>query len=230
MWVYVPANDAAGAEAPLLVVQDGGGYRNGVTRTLDNLIAQHRVPAMVAVMINPGPGRERSAEYDGVSAKYADFVDDEALPRAASEANVKFTHDPTRRAAFGTSSGGAAAFTMAWFRTDRYRRVVTYSGSFTALHPTPDAPHGASEYAEHLVPAAPAKPIRVTVEAGEHDIGVNRPEASHLNWPLANRRLAAALEAKGYAYRFAFALGAKHVDRRMIDQQLPSDLTWAWQD
>ena len=229
-WVYVPAGYVAGTAAPLLVVQDGGNYRAVVTRTLDNLIAQHRVPPMAAVMVNPGPGRERSLEYDAVSAKYADFVDDEVLPRAAAEGNVTFTTDPTKRAAFGTSSGGAAAFTMAWFRTDRYRRVVTYSGSFTALHPTPDAPHGAWEYGEHLVPTTPMKPIRVTLQVGDHDVGADRPESSHLNWEQSDRRLAAALAAKGYAYRFAFAVGAKHVDRRMIDQQLPGDLTWAWQE
>ena len=56
------------------------------------------------------------------------------------------------------------------------------------------------------------------------------PESSHRNGGQADRRLAAALAAKGYPYGFAFAVGAKHVDRRMIDQQLPADLTWAWQE
>ena len=230
VWVYVPAGYVEGAEAPLLVVQDGNNYHDVVTRTLDNLIAQHRVPAMVAVMVKPGPGRERSLEYDAVSATYGDFVEDEVLPKVAADYHVKFTADPDRRASFGTSSGGAAAFTMAWFRPDRYHRVITYSGSFTQLHPTADAPHGAWEYAEHLIPAAAAKPIRVTLEVGDQDVGAGKPEASHLNWELADRAMAAALKAKGYHYRFEFAKGAKHVDRKVVDQTLPANLEWAWKD
>ena len=230
VWVYVPAGYVEGTGAPLLVVQDGRNYKDVVTRTLDNLIAQHRVPAMVAVMINPGPGRERSLEYDAVSAAYADFVEDEVLPKVAADYKVKFTADPDRRAAFGTSSGGAAAFTMAWFRTNRYHRVVTYSGSFTQLHPTADAPHGAWEYAEHLIPAAAAKPIRVTLQVGDQDLnwGAGKPAASHLNWEQSDRAMAAALKAKGYHYRFEFSNGAKHVDPKVIDQTLPSNLEWAW--
>jgi len=48
---------------------------------LDNMIADHRLPVMVAVMIQNG-GAERSMEYDTVSAKYGDFVEAEVLPRA----------------------------------------------------------------------------------------------------------------------------------------------------
>ena len=38
-------------EAPLMVVQDGRDYATRVALALDTLIARHRVPAMVAVMI-----------------------------------------------------------------------------------------------------------------------------------------------------------------------------------
>ena len=34
---------------------------------------------------------------------------------------------------YGGSSGGAMALTMAWFRTERYHRVLSYSGTFVDL-------------------------------------------------------------------------------------------------
>jgi len=55
---------------------------------------------------------------------------DEILSRAEKETGVKLTSDPEGRMTYGGSSGGAMALTMAWFRTDRYHRVLSYSGHF----------------------------------------------------------------------------------------------------
>src|SRR5438552_377995 len=49
--VYIPAGYKPGTETPFMVVQDGRDYAVRVALALDTLIAQHRVPAMVAVMI-----------------------------------------------------------------------------------------------------------------------------------------------------------------------------------
>ena len=80
---------------------------------LDNMIADHRLPVMIA-----NGGAERSMEYDTVSVKYADYVEGEVLPRAEKEAKVKLTKDPEGRMTFGGSSGGAVSFTMAWFKPE----------------------------------------------------------------------------------------------------------------
>ena len=66
------------------------------------------------------------------------------------------------------------------------------------------------------------------MEVGEKDNGAKRDEASLHNWVLANRRMAAALKAKGYQYRFVFAKGAGHVDGRVTRQTLPAALEWVW--
>src|SRR3954452_20485228 len=69
--VYVPAQYVAGSAAPLIVVQDGMGYRKTLPPILDNLIHERRLPAMVAIMISSGggdgKGSERGLEYDTVS-------------------------------------------------------------------------------------------------------------------------------------------------------------------
>ncbi len=233
--VYVPPQYVPGTPAPFLVVQDGLGYRDVVTRALDMLIGQRRLPALVAVFINSGggdaQGSERGLEYDTLSDAYARFVEGEVLPRIAKDYQVTFTADPDGRAAMGGSSGGAAAFTMAWFRPDLYRRVLSYSGTYVNQQSPENAatPHGAWEYHEHLIPQAPRKSLRVWLEVGEHDLGADRAEASLHNWVLANQRMAAALKAKDYPYRYVFAQGAGHVDGRVTRQTLPGALEWLWQ-
>jgi iron(III)-enterobactin esterase len=88
---------------------------------LDNLIAEKRVPVMIAVSIGngsgDGQGSQRGLEYDTMSGLYAQFVETEVLPLVEKNYNVKLTKDPDGRATMGCSSGGSAAMAMAWYRT-----------------------------------------------------------------------------------------------------------------
>ena len=233
--VYIPKQYVPGTPAPFIVVQDGMGYTNRLPVILDNMIHEHRVPVMIAVMINSGggdaQGSERGLEYDTLSDKYTTSIETEVLPRIAKDYNVTFTKDPEGRATMGCSSGAAAAFTMAWFRPDLYRRVLSYSGTYVNQQSpeNPESPHGAWEYHENLIPKSAAKPLRIWLQVGEQDLGNQRDEASLHNWVMANRRMAAALKAKGYQYRFVFSLGARHCDGRVKDQTLPEALEWLWQ-
>ena len=43
-------------------------------------------------------------------------------------------------------------------------------------------------------------------------------------------RMAAALQAKGYDYRYVVAENAAHVDGNVIAQTLPGALEWLWRD
>jgi enterochelin esterase-like enzyme len=220
----------------LLLTHDAMGARNDQLPTiLDNLIAAHRVPAMVAVMVASGGGdargSERGLEYDTVSGRFAEFIEAEVLPKVAHDYHVTFTTDPDGRATMGGSSGGAVAFTMAWFHPEWYRRVLTYSGTYTN-NQSPENPallHGAWEYHEHLIPQSAPKPLRVWMEVGEHDNGSINTAADLHNWVIANERMAAVLKAQGYHYQFVYAEGAGHVDRRVVAQTLPQALEWLWQ-
>ncbi|THD79334.1 MAG: esterase family protein [Phenylobacterium sp.] len=235
VWVYVPAQYEAGTPAPLLVAQDGYLYLNRLPRVLDNLIAAGRVPPLVAILVDSGggdaQGSQRGLEYDTLSGAYSDFIETEVLPRVARETGVVLTDDPDGRAVMGVSSGAACAFTMAWFHPERCRRVLSYSGTYVNQQSPPDpaTPRGAWEYHATLIPAAETKPLRVWLEVGEQDLHANDPEETCHNWPLANRRMAAALAAKGYAYRFTLSLGGRHADPRVLDHTLPCALEWLWQ-
>ena len=91
--VYVPAEYVPGTAAPVIVSADAYGMRYNLPTILDNMIYDQRLPVMVAVMIDNG-GAERSMEYDTVSDKYVQFVEEEVLPRAEKEANVKLSKNP----------------------------------------------------------------------------------------------------------------------------------------
>jgi enterochelin esterase-like enzyme len=234
VWVYVPSQYVPGTAAPFIVAQDGKGYTNRLPVILDNMIYDHRLPAMIAVMIQhgggDGKGSERGLEYDTVSDAYARFIETEVLPRIAQDYGVKFTTNPEGRATVGGSSGAACAFTMAWFRPDLYRRVVSYSGTFVDQESpvNPKSPHGAWEYHEHFIPQSARKPLRIWMQVGEHDNGYQRDEASLHNWVMANERMADALKAKGYHYHYVFCKNAGHVDRKVVGQTLPEALEWVW--
>ena len=234
--VYVPAQYVAGTAAPFIVVQDGMGYRNQLPVILDNLIHDHRVPAMIAIMIHSGggdaQGSERGLEYDTVSDKYAQFIETEVLPRIERDYSVKFTKDPEGRATMGCSSGAAAAFTMAWFRPDLYHRVLSYSGTFVNQQSplNPESPHGAWEYHEHFIAKSAPKPLRIWMHVSEQDNGFDRDEASLHNWVMANQRMAAALKSKGYHYRFVLSKNSRHCDGRVKNATLPDALVWLWKD
>lgn len=236
--VYIPSQYAPGTAAPFIVVHDGptmGRPDLTLPRALDNLIAQHRVPAMIAIMIANGggdaQGSERGLEYDTMSGTFADFIEAEVLPAVEKNYGVKLTKDPEGRAAMGTSSGGSAAFSMAWYRPELYRRVITYSGTYVNQQwPfNPETPGGAWDYHATLIPQTARKPIQLWMEVGDRDLlNPNVMRDDMHDWVEANNRMATVLAAKGYRYQYVFALNAGHGDRNVRMQTLPLALEWVW--
>jgi enterochelin esterase-like enzyme len=232
--VYVPKQYVPGTAAPFIVGADGPD--RALFTALDNLIAAHRVPVMIAISIGNGSGdaqgSQRGLEYDTMSGKYAEFVEQEVLPLIEKQANVKLTKDPEGRATTGGSSGGSAAMIMAWYHPDLYHRVLTYSGTYVNQQwPwNPQTPHGAWEFQEHLIPNSPAKPLRIWMEVGDKDnYNPNIMRDEMHDWVLANENMAKALAAKGYHYQFVFARNAGHTDRAVKQQTLPEALEYVWQ-
>jgi iron(III)-enterobactin esterase len=233
--VYVPQQYVPGTAAPFIVGADGPDRL--LFAALDGLIAAQKVPVMIAISIGNGSGdaqgSERGLEYDTMSGRYAEFVENEVLPLAEQQAHVKLTRDPDGRAATGGSSGAACALIMAWYHPELYHRVLSYSGTFINQQwpSNPQSPHGAWEFHEHLIPESPAKPIRIWMEVGDRDLlNPNAMRDGMHDWVLANERMAKALAAKGYHYQFVFARNAGHVDRAVREQTLPEALEYLWQD
>ena len=72
------------------------------------------------------------------------------------------------QATLGGSSGGCAAFSMAFFRPDLFRRVLTYSGTYTNQQSpfNAETPHGHWELHSglELIANSDPKPLKVAAE------------------------------------------------------------------
>ena len=230
--VYIPQQYVAGTVAPFIVGADGPDQM--LFTALDNLIAQKRVPVMIAISIGNGSGdaqgSQRGLEYDTMSGLYANFVETEVLPLVERQYSVKLTKDPDARATMGCSSGGSAALAMAWYRNDLYHRVLTYSGTYVNQQwpYNPETPGGAWEFHRSLIPKSPAKPIRIWLHVSDRD-NYSESDGMH-DWVLANQLMAKVLAEKGYKYQFVFAQNAGHCDRSVKQQTLPQALEWLWKD
>ena len=229
--VYVPKQYVPGTVAPFIVGADG--IDKGLFTALDNLIAEKRVPVMIAISIGNGSGdaqgSQRGLEYDTMSGLYAEFVEKEVLPLVEKQYNVKLTKDPDGRATMGGSSGGSAALIMAWYHPELYHRVLTYSGTYVNQQwpYNAETPHGAWEFHAKLIPESPRKPIRLWMEVSDRDNLSTRDD--YHDWVLANENMAKVLAAKGYHYQFVFARNAGHTDRAVKQQTLPEALEYIWQ-
>lgn len=237
--VFIPSQYVLGTPAPFIVTHDGprlGRPDMALPHILDNMIAQHRLPVMLAIMIANGggdaQGSERGLEYDTMSGKFAQFIESEVLPLVEKNCHVNLTKNPEGRAVTGRSSGGAAALEMAWYHPEWYHRVISYSGTFVNQQwPfNPETPDGAWDFHQKLIPRTEAKPIRIWMEVGDHDLlNPNVMRDQMHDWVAANNRMATVLEAKGYHYQYVYALNAGHVDRAVRNQTLPEALEWVWQ-
>jgi enterochelin esterase-like enzyme len=231
--VYVPKQYIPGAAAPFIVGADGPDPL--LFTVLDNLIAQKRVPVMIAISIGNGSGdaqgSQRGLEYDTMSGRYAEFVETEVLPLIEKQYNVKLTKDPEGRATMGGAPADRRRWIMAWYHPERYHRVLTYSGTYVNQQwpPSAETPPGAWEFHEHLIPDNSPKPIRIWMEVGDRDLlNPNVMRDNMHDWVVANEQMAKVLAAKGYRYQFVFARNAGHTDRAVKQQTLPAALEWLW--
>lgn len=228
--VYVPVQYKADKPAAVFVCQDGVQYK--APTVFDNLIARGEMPVTIGIFITPGalplkPGEKphlrpdgrpagpanRSKEYDTLSDDYARFLLEEILPEVGKKYNL--TKDPEGRCIGGSSSGGICSFTVCWQRPDEFRKCFTTVGSFTNIR-------GGNKYPE-LVAASPKKPIRIFQQDGANDI-VNQ----FGSWPVANKAMAAALDAKGYDHKFVFGQGVHSSNHGT--QIFPDAMRWMWRD
>lgn len=225
-WVYVPAQYHETKPACLMVFNDGRSYvsDSGSFRTptvFDNLIHRGEIPVTIGVFINPGevpsashtqaPRKNRSFEYDSLGDRYARFLLDELLPQIESKFNI--TKDPAGRATCGISSGGIAAFTVAWEHPDAFGKVISHIGSFVNIR-------GGHVY-PFIIRKTEKKPLKIFLQEGANDL-----DNLHGHWPLANQEMAAALEFKGYDYQFIMGEGSH--SGRHGGAILPDTLRWLW--
>ena len=240
-WVYVPAQYNSSTPASLMIFNDGQAFiaPTGNLRAfnvLDNLIYRREVPVMIAVFINPGRRPDqpeptpqnwgdrdtnRPTEYNSLDDRYPRVIVDELMPVLYKEYNI--SKDPEQHGIGGASSGAIAAFTVAWERTNDFRKVLSIVGSFTNIR-------GGHAYSD-IVLKSEKKPIRIFLQDGRNDnraLNANGTYDQTRDWFYQNVRLMEALTKKGYEVNYAW--GMNRHGQAMGGAIMPEMMRWLWRD
>jgi enterochelin esterase-like enzyme len=208
--IYLPAGYAKPTPPyGLLILFDENAYlkndkqsaRVPTEAILDNLIAEKRIPPMVAVFVDNGPGNARSRELP-CNPTFADFLNFELVPWVRRLYNV--TTDPQQIVVGGSSYGGLAATYAALRHPETFGNVLSQSGSYWW---TPPKTPGGSDFDAGAEPnwvakqfiSSPKLPVRFYMDAGSDEIDLSGKGASIL---VPNRHLRDVLLAKGYEVHY----------------------------
>lgn len=242
-WVYVPAQYDPEKPTALIIFNDGQAFKNEpgdvqAQYVLDNLIYRREIPVMLGVFINPGRRPDqpeptprnwgdrdtnRPEEYNSLNDKYARVIVDELLPALRKDYNISTNADD--HAIGGASSGGIAAFTVAWQRPDQFHKVFSFVGSFVNL-----GNRGGHTYPD-LILQSEKKPIRVFLQDGRNDNRAdnrNPSDANQFDWFYQNVRMADALTRKGYDVNYTWGIG--NHGQKQGGAIFPDIMRWLWRD
>jgi enterochelin esterase-like enzyme len=190
--IYLPPGYAMGkASYGLLLAYDGNQYTEAIPTPsiLDNMIAAHAIPPVVAVFLE---SPDRDVEFPPNDA-FQQFVGTELLPLLHE--HYRISQDPRRNAVLGSSYGGLAATYTAFVHPDVFGNVISQSGSYGWFprSPGPAPPYRGVEpdsgWLIKRIAEAPRKPIRFYLDAGTWEGNMML---------FSNRLLRSVLAGKGY--------------------------------
>ena len=215
----------APGEVGLMLCFDGDVF--AARSVVDSLVACHSMPPVAMVFLNPGVvadgGRvaryNRSNEFDAIDGRMAEFVEVELLPKVVmrlAQMGITISVNPDMHAVMGASSGGIAAFTLAWQRPDLFRRVYCSVGTFVAMR-------GGDAYPA-LVRKTEPQPLKIFLHDGSNDAW--NPLFGH--WFEYNQLMLSALEFAGYQVAHVWDDGG-HSIRGGI-REFPAAMSWLWSD
>lgn len=198
--VYVPHafQKQDGAALPCCVFLDGEAYGHWpkplipTPVLLDNLIAQGKLPPLLAILVDSGATRNRDLLMD---SSFADFLAKELVPWVRQ--NYGAAESPGKIAIAGSSAGGLCAAFTALRHPDVFGNVLSQSGAFwyapgvlEAKNPPIGGLKGAFTYD---VARSAAQPVRFWMEVGLFE----GPEQL-----IENRRMRDVLLAKGFSVEY----------------------------
>jgi enterochelin esterase-like enzyme len=208
--VYIPPGYSAAARPyPVLFLFDGEDPDGLVfaSWTIENLIADRRIPPLVVVRIANPDQQTRSRELS-CSPEFAEFLHKELMPFVRGHYNV--TTDSLKTIIGGYSLGGLAAAYAGLRHPENFGLIICQSGSFW-WEPT------GREFAE---PNWLAKeylrsrklPLRFYIEAGTDEIDLKGNGTGIL---VPSRNMRDVLRAKGYEVHYReFAGGHEYFNWR----------------
>jgi enterochelin esterase-like enzyme len=205
--IYLPPQYSPRAEPyPLLVLFDEEAYLSLVpTPTiLDNMIAQGRIPPVIALLVGNAKGDVRDRELLCNPGFTAALVT-ELLPWAHGLYN--FTSDPRQTVVAGSSLGGLAAACAGLWHPETFGNILAQSGAFHRAPPSAsDAGESSSEpnWLVRQFISSPREPLRFYLDAGSAEFNATGSADAIL---FCTRTLRDVLQAKGYEVHFQEFVG-----------------------
>ena len=193
------------------------------------LIPLGLMPVSIAVCIEPGKVYDanhdkvirynRSNEFDNTNGNMARFIEEELLPELSRQTTpdgrrIIISKRAEDHAATGASSGGIAAFNLAWERPDLFSRVYTSVGTFVSFRYGDQFPV--------LVRKTEPKPIRVFFQDNRDDTW----NPLFGSWYDYNVLMVSAMQFAGYEVDFKWDEGRHNgKNGNLIMEEV---LQWLW--
>ena len=162
-----------------------------------------------------GTKDNRGIEYDSLGDQNARFIVEEIISEVAKKYNI--TERPEGRAISGFSSGGSAAFNVAWEKPDQFSKVLTYCASYTNCRGGHAYPSMVRNTRGH------PKPLRLFIVGADDDLDIREG-----NWTIGNLKMESALKFARYDYKFEMGSGGHELNFGF--SILPESLRWLWRD
>ena len=224
--VWVPDEYDGNSPACLIVKFDN--FAN-LPYCLGKLIPAGQVPVCIAICIEPGKvyDREhkqvirhnRSNEFDNLNGNMARFLEEEVIPELCRQTTpdgrrIRISPKAADHAAIGASSGGIAAFNLAWERPDLFSRVYTICGTFV--------PFRYGDQFPAIIRKTEPKPIRVYFQDNKDDCW----NPLFGSWYDYNRLMVSAMEFAGYEMDYHWDEGKHNANNG--NALLEPVLQWLW--
>lgn len=197
IWIYTPSGYTPNRNRYALLVLSDGWFYTSVIPTpiiLDNLIAQGKIPPLVAVMIdNPEATRFRDL---ACNPSYLGFLTQELLRFVRQRYRV--TSNPSQAIIGGLSVGGLTAAFAGLRHPEIFGNVLSQSGSFWWMPNNDPEP----EWMARQLLVSPKLPLRFYIEVGlgENLSPINATNPTQI---MANRHLRNILQAKDYSLTYS---------------------------
>ena len=201
--VYLPPGyKRDGTLYHLLVVFDEGSYLTSVPTPviLDNLLAEKKIPPMVAVLI-ANPSQETRSRELPPNPAFADFLNNELIPWVRQ--NYHVATDPKQVVVAGSSFGGIASVYAGFRHPETFGNILCQSGSFWWSAQKPE-PYSEPNFLAKEFVKSPKLPLRFYMDAGAFEADLSGSGFSILE---PSRHMRDVLLAKGYEVHYQEFVG-----------------------
>jgi enterochelin esterase family protein len=199
VWVYTPPSYRSdGSSYGYLLALDGWFYVNLIpTPTiLDNLIAEGRLPPLVAILVGGVFDKTRQRDL-ACHEPFADFLTRELLPWARRSYHL--SEDPAQNVIVGVSLGGLMAAFVGLHHSGIFGNVLAQS-AFFGWKPRGE---GEDEWIARQYILSPLLPLRFYIEAGLLETNIQTIEPGWNNFLVGARYMRDVLRSKGYTVHYS---------------------------